>query len=274
MIQRFLIATIVGFLFLTSQIAVAADIDWNSAPRIGSKAEFARYIESERRKGYTTFHLILTNEFRNGFRIDNKEDFANLALCIDVNGTWHINTDGTAQMTYKITEYPGTRVANAYLSSNQQQAWMNLTNEEQKLYNIAVSIVDEANKRLTEVEKARYIHDEICKRVDYRSQTNQDAFGALVIKVTNCQGYSDAFYMLGRMSGLEVGRIRAHINENNENHALNTITFSDGRTYLVDATNDDTNNTNILFCSGRETMQRYFTCEWEIIPNLQWKNYE
>ena len=154
---------------------------------------------------------------------------------------------------------------------------MNLTNEEQKLYNIAVGIVDEANKRSSEVEKARYIHKVICDSVkEYKveNERNKTAIGALIDHYAHCSGYSDAFYMLGKMCGLSVRKISARINKDNGKHVLNTITFSNGRTYFVDVTNDDTNNTNIFFCAGRETIQKYFTCDWSIIPNLQWKNLE
>lgn len=276
MIQRLLVAVIAGFLVLTSQIASAADIDWNSAPKIGSKAEFARYIENERRKGYTTFNIVLIN----GLKVDTIDDFADIALApyVDIKGTWQgIENERIAQMTYKITEYPGTRVANAYLSRNQYESWLELTNEEKQLYNIAVGIVDEANKRQSEVEKARYIHDVICDRVkDYKNENerNKTAIGALIDGYAHCQGYTDAFYMLGRMSGLEISRIGGRINKNNGLHGWNTITFRDGRTYFVDVTNDHINNTNVFFCAGRETIQQHFTCDWSIIPNLQWKNYE
>lgn len=280
MIRRFIVAVISGFLVLTSQIiasnASASDIDWNSAPRIGSKAEFARYIESERRKGHTTFHVVLIN----GLKVDTINDFADIALApyVDIKGTWQgLENERIAQMTYKITEYPGTRVTNAYLSRNQHQAWMNLTNEEQKLYNLAVGIVDEANKRSSEVEKSRYIHKVIIDSVkEYKveNERNKTAIGALIDHKSHCQGYSDAFYMLSRMSGLNVGRIGGRINKDNGLHAWNTITFRDGRTYFVDVTSDDKNNDDFFFCVGKETMQQYITCDWSIIPNLQWKDYE
>lgn len=262
MFKKFFVAVILGLLVISSQIVSAADVDWNSAPRIGSKAQFARYIESERRKGNTRFRIVLTN----GFKIMDKEHFANLALCLGVNGSWHDNLDGTMQIDYKITEYPGTRVANAYRNGDTS----NLTADEKKLYRLAVGIVNEANKRTSEVEKARYIHDEICKRViKYQSHTNEDAIGALVIGITNCNGYTDAFYMLGRMSGLNVGRIRGTINNGTTNHGWNWITFKDGKSYCVDVTLDDTQNSTEWFLANFEIMRCNHVCEYEIIPNLQ-----
>ena len=76
------------------------------------------------------------------------------------------------------------------------------------------------------------------KKVNYKTpQDKPDAFAALVTGETNCQGYSDAFYMLGRMAGLNVRRIGGKFK--GEFHVWNTITFEDGKTYCVDVTQDD-----------------------------------
>ena len=277
MFKRCLLAVIVALLvtMTSSQIASAADVNWDSAPRIGSKAQLARYIDNERRKGQTEFHFILTN-----FKVNNKaeldrflDELVNkIAVTTSGNGL-SVDEYGIygAKFTYTIkNEYPGTRVANAYLSSNKQQAWMNLTNEEQKLYNIAASIVDEANRLSSEREKAEYIHKIICRHVeDFRNENdrNKTAIGALIDGYAQCQGYSDAFYMLGRMAGLNVGRIGGTAGGNG--HEWNWITFADGKSYCVDVTLDDRYNTNEWFLATFEVMKRHHSCEWEIIPNLQ-----
>ena len=272
MIQRFLIAAIVGFLVLTSQIASAADIDWNSAPRICSKAEFARYIEEGRRNGQTVFPMIITNKLF--VNTQAELNALNQKLFLDrLAGAPYAISDmygnGTGRITYKITEYPGTRVANAYLSRNQYESWLELTNEEKQLYNIAVSIVDEANKHLSVAEKVRYIHKAICNRIkEYKSHTNEDAIGALVIGVTNCQGISDSFYALCRMCNFDV--IRVHGLLNGEPHAWNAIDFGDGKFYFVDVLYDYQHSSLDCFKATRTDMIRLnYDCEWEIIPNLQ-----
>ena len=198
--KKFLVVAFVVVFILSSQIVFAAEnINWDVAPRISNKAELARYVESERRKGKIKFYVVLTNRFRN----ENSDDFLGWALAPHVDMNWSYQADGTAQMIYEITEYPGTRVANAYLSGNTS----NLTNEELKLYNVAVGIVNEANKLSSPLAKEIFIHDAICQITEFISNKNQDAIGALVYKKANCQGYTDAFYMLGRMCGLNVGRV-------------------------------------------------------------------
>ena len=272
MFKKFFVAVILGLLVMSSQIVSAADIDWNSAPRINSKAQLANYIEEGRRKGQTEFNFVITYA-----KLNNKDEFDswlkefNEYIVVVQHYSYNLVSFGTGRFIFKITnEYPGTRVANAYLSRNKEQAWMNLTKEEQNLYNIAVGIVDEANKRNSEVEKARYIHDEICKRVlEYKveNERNKTAIGALIDHKAQCQGYSDAFYMLGRMAGLNVRRISGKFG--NGFHVWNTITLSDGRTYCVDVTMDDGYNTDEWFLANFEVMKRHHSCDWSVIPNLQ-----
>jgi len=263
MLKKFFVAVIVTLLVTSAQIAAAEDFDWSKAPRIGNKAELARYIESERRKGNTKIRVILTN----GLKVNSSSYFGYLAPCLDIKGNFVNYIDGTVRVNYELKEYPGTRVANAYLSQNQHQAWLELTNEEQKLYNIAVGIVDEANKRSSEMEKARYIHDEICRRVKRYENGKETAKDVLIYGNANCEGYSDAFYMLGRMCGLKVGRIGGQADFGD--HAWNWITFADGKSYCVDVTLDDTNSSHEYFLATFEVMKRHHSCEWEIIPNLQ-----
>ena len=275
MLKRCLLAVIVALLVTSSQIAAAEDVDWNSAPKISSKSQLANYIEEGRRKGQTEFNFVITY-----VKLNNEDEFNtwlkefNEYIIVVQHFNYNLVSFGTGRFIFKITnEYPGTHVANAYLSRNQHQAWMNLTNEEQILYNIAVGIVDEANKRNSEVEKARYIHDEICKRVlEYKNENerNKTAIGALIDHKAQCQGYSDAFYMLGRMAGLNVRRISGKFG--NGFHVWNTITLSDGRTYCVDVTMDDGYNKDEWFLANYEVMKRHHSCEWEIIPNLQLKS--
>ena len=266
MLKRFFVALIVGLFVLSSQIAAAEDYDWSQAPRIGTKAELARYVENERHKGNTTFTIILTNSLV----IYNQSELQK--LCDSVSNLVIANIQlesyglGSGRVLFKITkEYPGTHVANAYLNGDKSK----LTNEELDLYDIAVGIVAEANKRQSEIEKARYIHDEICRRVKgykVENDRNKTAIGALIDGYAHCQGFADAFYMLGRMCGLDVVRIGGTFQ--GESHAWNFITFSDGKTYCVDVTGTFNSKSSMELLTF-ETMKPRYSCEWEIIPNLQ-----
>lgn len=270
MVKKFLIALTFASLLISSQIAAAEEYDWSQAPRIDTKAELARYIEDGRRNGQTVFRFIFT-----GTKVDNQEELDNLlnelinSITIVPKATLYVEKYGTEQFTYKITkEYAGTHVANAYLSDDTSF----LTPDEFKLYNEAVRIVDKAKKLSTLIEQERYIHDEICKRATFKSHTNEDAIGALILGVTNCQGYADAFYMLGRMCGFNVVRIQGI--GDGKSHVWNTITFDDGKTYCVDVTFDDRNffsklNSYAYFNAPLEVMEGTHSYQWDLIPSLQ-----
>lgn len=271
MIKKFFAAMIVCLLVMSAQIASASNIDWKKVPRINSKAELATYIENGRRKGQTTFYFIFTGE-----KISNWAEHNNFQSEIAQSNFLYVHLIeggdlGSGRFICKITkEHPGTRVANAYLSRDISK----LTPDELELYQKALPIVNEAKKRPTEIEKELYIHDEICKRVNFKDpQENPDAFAALVTGETNCQGYSDAFYMLGRMVGLNVRRIGGKFNGNF--HIWNTITFDDGKTYCVDVTQDDwyysdkKKNRYFFFNMPLEVVQSIYQYPWEAIDNLQ-----
>ena len=207
-LKRFFSAVILAAFMFSAQIVAHADMDvssvnWDSVPHFSNRSDLASYIEDE-------FYFVLTNVV-----INNKEEYDRFFREEFVGG--YVSAPridrgvvyGTGRLAYKIyREYPGMLVANAYLSRNKEQAWKDLTKEERDLYSIAVGIVDEANKRNSEVEKARYIHDEICRRVHYKNENerNTTALG-LIDGYVQCRGYADAFYMLGRMCDLNVRKI-------------------------------------------------------------------
>lgn len=267
MFKKFFVVVILSLLLMSSQIVAAEDVNWDSVPHFSNKAELATYIENGRRKGQTEFHFVFLGE-----KISNKAEFDDfnfeLAQYIAPAPNVHLELVryGTGQFICKIRkDYPGTHIANAYLSGNTSD----LTSEELELYNLAVSIVNEANKRSSEVEKARYIHDVICDSVNYENENerNKTALGVLIDHKAQCQGYSDAFYMLGVMSRLNVRRIGGKFDGGV--HVWNTITLSDGRTYCVDVTMDDGHHTDEWFLATFEVMKRHHTSEWEVITNLQ-----
>lgn len=268
MLKRCLLTVIVALLVMSSQIVAHADMDvssvnWDSVPRFSNRSDLASYIEDGRRKGQTEFYFVLTNVV-----ISNKEEYDRFFREEFVGG--YVSAPridrgvvyGTGRLAYRIyREYPGMLVANAYISKDKYQAWLKLTAEEQKLYNVAVGIVDEANKRSSEVEKARYIHDEICRRAHYKNENerNTTALG-LIDGYVQCRGYTDAFYMLGRMCGLNVRKING--TRDGSAHMWNWITFKDGKSYFVDVGYR-------YFVKTRAQMEKNYWCKWDVVPNLQ-----
>lgn len=88
-------------------------------------------------------------------------------------------------------------------------------------------------------EQMRVIHDELVRRVVYDTTYNQDtnhAAGALLGGRTLCQGYAQAFQLIGQRLGLSVRMISG--TANGISHAWNLVVL-DGKTYHIDVTFDD-----------------------------------
>lgn len=234
MIKRFLVAAILGLLLMSSQIVAAYDYNWDTVQRVSSKSDLATYIESQKRAGQSTIPVILTN----GLTVE-LNDFINLCPSSVVSQKIIYDDGQNIRVIYTLMDYPGTKVANAYLSGN--TIW--LTAEEKRLYDEAVKIVNEAKKLTIMINQELYIYEQIMNRSQYLTgdMSNQQRFvtaiGVLLDGKANCQGYADAFYMLGRMMGWNVGRMSG--TAGGGAHAWNTITFDDGKTYFIDTTWDD-----------------------------------
>ena len=99
-----------------------------------------------------------------------------------------------------------------------------------------------AQKAVT-LQRELCIHDRIVGLVRYHTRDGREtmpryttALGVLLDGRANCQGYADAFYMLGRMCGLKVDFMAG--TAAGGGHTWNAIEL-DGKSYVVDATWDD-----------------------------------
>ncbi len=150
----------------------------------------------------------------------------------------------TGRYELQITYYPGTRIADAYASGDLS----GLTAEERQTLEKAQQVVQQAvSESKTNLILELKLHDWICANVSYTTADTDftqlsdapralTAVGALLDGQANCQGYSDAFYLLGTMAGLHVDRMSGFAGE--DRHMWNTIEL-DGRWLVVDVTGDD-----------------------------------
>jgi len=115
MLKKVFAAAILALFMLSSQIALAANnyYDWNKVKQISSKSELAHYLESQSQAGQTVIPVVLTN----GLSINIYEA---INICPGSRLMQEIvSGDGqTTLIVYTLKEYPGTRVANAYLSGD------------------------------------------------------------------------------------------------------------------------------------------------------------
>lgn len=139
-----------------------------------------------------------------------------------------------------IFRYPGEHIVTAFEKNNLSS----LTSDELETFITAwriAKICFETAKTSLEIEIN--IHDWLCKNVDYIDcdETIPDentvirpltAIGALLDGQANCQGYTDAFYLLSSLVGFNVGKQCV------KDHIFNVIEL-DKKNYIVDITFDD-----------------------------------
>lgn len=201
----------------------------------------------------------------------------------DLLGTFYtrISHYGGKLDTYqlKITEYPGDRMLDAYRSGDRSA----LTDDEEKALDKAIGIVAQAKEESdSDIELEILLHDWICDNVSYSTAgTNVPdytdpprhltAVGALLDGSVNCQGYTDAFYLLASMAGFTVSR-QAGMTATGA-HIFNTLKLG-GEWVIVDVCHDDTSIDNSgkgisdyrYLNAGRDLCKHTWTEEQEINP--------
>lgn len=121
-----------------------------------------------------------------------------------------------------------------------------------EFYEVIYEISEKAAKEKTTYDKAKVLHDELCKRAHYPTNNNNDeeiysAYGALINGVANCEGYARAFQLLCNATGIE--NVLVCGNSKSVGHLWNMIKTEDGW-YHIDCTWDDLakNYTYTYFC--------------------------
>lgn len=170
-----------------------------------------------------------------------------------------------------IYEYPGDVIAKAYLSGDTSH----LSADELATLDVAEDIVEAAKAKADSVyELELLLHDAIAERVTYINPSTDvpdpknpprhlTAVGALIDKEANCQGYTDAFYLLATMAGFTVGRMNVYNDDGW--HIVNTLLL-DGEWYVVDVTFDDTLN----FSDGQKPSYRLFNAGRDFCTEYVW----
>ena len=153
--------------------------------------------------------------------------------------------ENTRTLTVKPSYYPGQRIVQAWRTDD----FSKLTENELETYRKAQSLIAQAREIDPDPEAVElWIHDWICQNVEYDSPFEYvypedfvgldelTCVGAILNGKANCQGYTDAFYLMGTLAGLEV---YVMFGVAGGGHCWNGVRL-DGKTYLVDTTFDDT----------------------------------
>lgn len=141
--------------------------------------------------------------------------------------------------------YPGFRIARSWAMGRTDQ----LSEQEKAVLRQAEQMVSEARSEAqTDYDLLIGIHDRLIARVTYELGTADwtdldTAVGALLNGRADCDGYADAFYLLGTLAGFDVrlqyGRAQ-DVDGTELAHQWNLIEWN-GQWYHIDATWDDVN---------------------------------
>lgn len=155
----------------------------------------------------------------------------------------HTRSDGYIVCRISPVYRAGVRMVDAWRSGDLSA----LSEDERRALELALELASELGARCAsplELEKA--IFDELCARISYsndaapsieRDDPLATATCALLRGEANCQGYSDAFYLLASLSGLEAG-YQSGYDAQDMPHMWNTLRISDSW-YAVDVTAGD-----------------------------------
>ena len=145
--------------------------------------------------------------------------------------------------------HAGVRILRAW----QTDDYEDLNQDELQALEKAKELVAQAMEQSQDpLEIELYLYNWLCDNVAYESpdmEVDEETFmklrqlscvGALLDGKANCQGYTDAFYLLGNMAGFDVCKMSG--TGDWEPHTWNGIML-DGKLYLVDVTFGDTGET-------------------------------
>lgn len=171
-------------------------------------------------------------------------------------------------IVYEITYSAGENILNAIKCGDTSS----LSGDEIQAYNVANDfITNTLDKTKSPLEQERQIFDYVCDKITYYNEDDpseeyprfRSCIGGLCDGIANCMGYTDTFYLLGSMAGLDVSCVSDH----GMLHEWNLITL-DGKRYLVDTTfSDDSYHTSNglikgtykFFNAGMDLVSHYYT---------------
>ena len=244
------------------------------APVLRNAAEAAALAERLAAEGETDIHLFCTPELY-GFLLadgaegaDVPEPLIRIYDLIAQAGIFNYDittTDAVHVISIHINAlFTGTKILRAVRTGDLGS----LSEREMMALREASAIAEEAMQASDPLQRAKIIHDRICARtaytVDETADEDDTAVGVLLRGQANCDGYTDAFYLIGSLAGLNVRRQHGESLDKSSKDMLSSVSHIwnlleiGGIWHMVDVTWDDeeTGWTYIWFNVGRDTAGR------------------
>ena len=193
--------------------------------------EVMAYVEEMAQAGAEEYTLVCSQELYDTlmkvtYKTDKAERKAIYSL-LNNAGLYNCNViNAGIKKTITVTDisfYPGYEILRAVEQGKEAELNSTLRKTLAEAQTMA-----EACRTSDPLETAKNIQNTICERVRYAYMTNMSdvdtAVGTLLKNVADCDGYADAFYLVGGLAGLEV-RCQHGI-ASNYDHEKNTIETS------------------------------------------------
>lgn len=205
----------------------------------GSPQEFHAQVESHLNAGEEEFTIVCPASLFDSLKDEGLNDIMENSGIHSYRYRYS-DSNGTMSVSFHdMVWYPGKKILVAVRTGTEQK----LTPREKQTLEEARRIV--SSVRGTEAEIEKQLHDHLCERVTYLEQEGEfsekdNATGALLNGYADCDGYSDAFYLLCGLSGIEARHQHGTTSKGKEDstHMWNNVRI-DGRWYMVDVTWDD-----------------------------------
>ena len=171
------------------------------------------YTESQIAAGSSSIHLFCTPELFDALVGDLRTasvEERKMSRIYDLTAhtgifNYDISVSDAARVIniYINSLYPGTAVMRAVRTGSTE----GLSSREMEVWEAAARIA-EVSLSSDPLQTARAVHDWLCINVVYADDDNTDeddnAIGAILNGRANCDGYADAFYLIGSLAGLNV----------------------------------------------------------------------
>ena len=220
---------------------------------VPAAAEDIRYADSP--SAFRSTFEFLADGIRESFTIETSAKVAEQAMRSETGGwqefcgscgilgysTVTRETGGQVSIRFEqIRYYSGKRIWAAMAAGMTDR----LTARERDTLRAAADIA--AGVRGSETERERALHDWLCSHVRYSTDDEENdndcAVGALLDGLADCDGYSDAFFLLCRLSGIDArlvdGTATDFRGQNDSGHMWNAVCIR-GTWVMVDVTWDD-----------------------------------
>ena len=181
------------------------------AELLDTTAKVVAYVEKMVQAGAEKFSLVCSQEVYDAltkvtYKADGIERQAFHSL-LDQAGIYYCSAiPAGMKKTITITDislYPGYEILRSVEAGKEES----LSFELKKTLAEALSMAD-ACRTADPLETAKNIQSTLCERILYAYMTNQSradtAVGALLNGTADCDGYADAFYLVGSLAGLDV----------------------------------------------------------------------